>query len=111
MHVSRIYPSDSPVAPCLFKLVVFNTMKTVDIQRIHWPPPGCGARVHRGMSVFSTGHCLVFVEDKSSENLFTEKRTDSEAGRQEDDESRIWNNKEKCLKRRARMTREQMQRE
>lgn len=49
MHVSQIYPSESPVAPCLFKLVVFNTMKTVDIQRIHWPPPGCGARVHCGM--------------------------------------------------------------
>lgn len=98
MHVSQIYPSDSPVAPCLLKPVVFKAVKTEDSQGIHQLPPGYGAIVPCVMSVYSTGHCLVFVEDKSSENLFTEKWSDREAGIQEDDEGRIWNDEEECQK-------------
>lgn len=96
MHASQIYPSDRPAPPCLPKPVVFMAVKTVDSQGIHWPPPGCGATVPRVMSVHSTGHCLVFVEDKSSENLFTDKWSDGESGRQQDDERGLWNDEEEC---------------
>ena len=36
-------PSESPVAPCLHKPVVFRAVITVDSHGIHWLPPGCGA--------------------------------------------------------------------
>lgn len=78
-------PSDSPVAPCLHKPVVFRAVITVDSHGIHLLPPGYGAIAYSSLSavcVYSTGHCLVFVEDKSSENLFTEEWSDREAGRE-----------------------------